>query len=44
VQVRRYEMGVRAAEMVIQRLEGEPFEQLIVDMGYEIKKRQSTSR
>ena len=43
VQVGRYEMGVKAAEMVIQRLNGEPVEQKIIDMGYQIKKRQSTS-
>ncbi len=43
VQVGRYEMGVKAAEMVIQRLNGEVVEPKIIDMGYQIKKRQSTS-
>ena len=43
VQVGRYEMGVKAAEMVIARLNGKMDEPKIVDMGYQIKKRQSTS-
>jgi len=43
VQVGRYEMGVKAAEMVIQRLNGEVVEPKIIDMGYQIKKRQSTN-
>ena len=44
VQVGRYEMGVKAAEMVIKRLNGNSDDPKIVDMGYEIKKRQSTTR
>ena len=44
VQVGRYEMGVKAAEMVIRRLNGNADDPKIVDMGYEIKKRQSTTR
>lgn len=44
VQVGRYEMGVKAAEMVIKRLSGELVEPKVIDMGYEIKKRQSTSQ
>ncbi|MET0355304.1 MAG: LacI family DNA-binding transcriptional regulator [Cellvibrio sp.] len=43
VQVGRYEMGVKAAEMVIDRLNGNPEETKIVDMGYQIIKRQSTN-
>jgi LacI family gluconate utilization system Gnt-I transcriptional repressor len=43
VQVGRYEMGVKAAEMVINRLNGKLDEPKVVDMGYQIKKRQSTS-
>lgn len=43
VQVGRYEMGVKAAEMVINRLNGKMDEPKIVDMGYQIKKRQSTT-
>lgn len=44
VQVGRYEMGVKAAEMVVARLNGVQVEPRVVDMGYQIKKRQSTSR
>jgi LacI family gluconate utilization system Gnt-I transcriptional repressor len=44
VQVGRYEMGVKAAEMVIQRLNGDLVDPKVIDMGYQIKKRQSTSR
>ncbi len=43
VYVGRYDMGVKAAEMVIARLNGNVIEN-VVDMGYEIKKRHSTSR
>jgi len=43
VQVGRYEMGVKAAEMVIERLNGKMDAPKVVDMGYQIKKRQSTS-
>ena len=44
VYVGRYEMGVKAAEMVINRLNGKMDEPNVVDMGYQIKKRQSTTR
>jgi LacI family gluconate utilization system Gnt-I transcriptional repressor len=44
VQVGRYEMGVKAAEMVIERLNGNADDPKVVDMGYEIKQRQSTTR
>lgn len=44
VQVGRYEMGVKAAEMVIERLNGNADEPKVIDMGYEIKHRQSTAR
>ncbi len=43
VYVGRYEMGVRAAEMVVARLNGVLIEN-VVDVGYEIKKRQSTEQ
>lgn len=43
VQVGRYEMGVKAAEMVIERLNGNADGPKVVDMGYQIKKRQSTN-
>lgn len=43
VYVGRYEMGVKAAEMVINRLNGKMNDPKVVDMGYQIKKRQSTS-
>lgn len=42
VQVGRYEMGVKAAEMVIERLNGNMDGPKVVDTGYQIKKRQST--
>jgi len=42
VQVGRYEMGVRAAEMVLERLNGIMDGPKVVDTGYQIKKRQST--
>lgn len=44
VQVGRYEMGVKAAEMVIERLNGNSDDPKIVDMGYQIIKRQSTKQ
>jgi len=40
----RYEMGVQASEMIIRVLNDKPIESKKVDMGYEIKKRASTSR
>ena len=43
VQVNRYEMGVKAAEMIIDRLNGKLDEPKVVDMGYQIKKRQSST-
>ncbi len=43
VYVGRYDMGVKAAEMVIDRLNGNIIDN-ITDMGYEIKKRQSTGQ
>jgi LacI family gluconate utilization system Gnt-I transcriptional repressor len=44
VSVGRYEMGVRAAEMLVDTLNGKNPASKIVDMGYEIKQRLSTSR
>jgi LacI family gluconate utilization system Gnt-I transcriptional repressor len=44
VAVGRYEMGVKAAELIIQSLSKQPIEQKKVDMGYAIKQRASTSR
>ncbi len=44
VYVGRYEMGVKAAEMLVETLNGKPLTNKIVDMGYDIKKRLSTSR
>jgi LacI family transcriptional regulator, gluconate utilization system Gnt-I transcriptional repressor len=44
VSVGRYEMGKKAAEMVIDRLSGKSMEKTVIDMGYEIKKRESTRR
>lgn len=42
VSVGRYEMGVKAATMIIDVLQNKPMTSKIVDMGYNIKKRQST--
>lgn len=44
VYVGRYEMGVKAAEMLVETLNGKTPINKIVDMGYDIKKRLSTSR
>lgn len=44
VYVGRYEMGVKAAEMLVETLNGRPLTNKIVDMGYDIKKRLSTGR
>jgi LacI family transcriptional regulator, gluconate utilization system Gnt-I transcriptional repressor len=43
VYVGRYEMGVKAAQMVIERLQGAMIDEPVVDMGYQINQRQSTS-
>lgn len=43
VYVGRYAMGVKASEMIINVLKEKPMESKIVDMGYEIKKRQSST-
>lgn len=40
----RYEMGYRAIEMIIAASKGERPEPAVVDVGYELKARQSTSR
>lgn len=40
----RYEMGVKATEMLVQLLEGKLPEEKNIDMGFEIKVRQSTGR
>lgn len=44
VSVRRYEMGVEAAGMIIKHLRNEPIENKKIDIGYALKKRASTSR
>lgn len=44
VAVGRYEMGVKAAELIIQALEKQPIDEKRIDLGYAIKQRQSTSR
>jgi LacI family transcriptional regulator, gluconate utilization system Gnt-I transcriptional repressor len=43
VYVGRYAMGVKASEMIINVLNDKPMASKIVDLGYEIKKRQSSS-
>jgi LacI family transcriptional regulator, gluconate utilization system Gnt-I transcriptional repressor len=44
VYVGRYEMGIRAAEMLVDTLAGKELPHKIIDMGFEIRKRLSTSR
>jgi LacI family transcriptional regulator, gluconate utilization system Gnt-I transcriptional repressor len=44
VSVGRYDMGVRAAEMLVDTLNGKHPAKKIVDMGYQIKQRLSTTR
>src|SRR5690606_36593949 len=44
VSVRRYEMGLKAAQMILKRLRHEPMGDLKIDIGYDIVKRASTSR
>lgn len=44
VSVGRYEMGVKAAEMIISRLNEQALEAKQVDMGYQIRERSSTRR
>jgi LacI family gluconate utilization system Gnt-I transcriptional repressor len=44
VYVGRYQMGVKAAEMLVETLSGKQLPNKVIDMGYEIKKRLSTSR
>lgn len=44
VHVGRYEMGVKAAQMIVARLKGDAIVGPIVDIGYTIKKRLSTAR
>jgi LacI family gluconate utilization system Gnt-I transcriptional repressor len=44
VAVGRYEMGVKAAELIIQSLNKQPPEQKQIDLGYAIKQRDSTNR
>lgn len=44
VAVGRYEMGVKAAELIIQALNQQPIENKKIDMGYAIKQRESTRR
>ncbi|MFC3117141.1 HTH-type transcriptional regulator GntR [Cellvibrio fontiphilus] len=44
VAVGRYEMGVKAAELIIQSLNQQPPEHTQIDMGFVIKQRDSTNR
>lgn len=44
VAVGRYEMGVKAAELIIQALNQQPIDNKQIDMGYVIKRRDSTHR
>jgi LacI family transcriptional regulator, gluconate utilization system Gnt-I transcriptional repressor len=40
--VPRTEIGRRAAQMLLARLDGKPLEQAVVDVGFELKVRAST--
>jgi LacI family transcriptional regulator, gluconate utilization system Gnt-I transcriptional repressor len=40
--VPRAEIGRRAAEMLLARLDGKPVDQAVVDVGFELKVRDST--
>src|SRR5690625_4377592 len=40
----RYDMGVQAATMIVNVLKGEPQSEKIVDIGFEVRLRQSTRR
>jgi LacI family transcriptional regulator, gluconate utilization system Gnt-I transcriptional repressor len=42
VAVPRTEIGRRAAEMLIARLDGKPVDQAVVDVGFELRLRSST--
>ncbi len=42
VSVNRYEMGVKSAELILGRLAGKTDQPKVIDVGYEIKKREST--
>lgn len=44
VHVGRYAMGVKASEMLLDAIKNVPIESKIVDLGFEIKQRQSTLR
>jgi len=44
VYVGRYEMGVKAAQMLVDTLAGKELPQKNIDMGFEIRQRLSTSR
>jgi LacI family gluconate utilization system Gnt-I transcriptional repressor len=44
VYVNRYEMGIKAAEMVLKGLRNEPISEKKIDIGYEIKRRASSCR
>lgn len=44
VSIRRYEMGLKSAEMILKQLRNEEVENKVVDIGYALKKRASSSR
>ena len=44
VWVGRYEMGVKAAELILDAIEGRYPEQKVINTGYQIKERDSTRR
>jgi len=44
VNVPRYDMGVKATEMVLRAIKGEALDNKVVDCGYQIKIRESTQR
>lgn len=44
VSINRYEMGIKSAKMIMDRLKGDSHSPKVIDLGYEIIKRQSTTR
>jgi len=42
IRIPRYEIGRRSAEVLLDRIGGQPNERLCVDLGFEIVQRQST--
>ena len=44
VRTNRYEMGLRAATMIMDEIEGRPVAERVVDLGFEVMERQSSQQ